>query len=58
MQARWFEAACAAAVTAHMRAIFFWNVNLIDDPEQPFASLVKFEGRPESEAAIRNCGRS
>jgi hypothetical protein len=57
VQARWFEAACAAAVAAHMRAIFFWNVNLIDDPEHPYASLVKIEGRPQSEAAIRNCGR-
>jgi hypothetical protein len=56
VQARWFEAACAAAVAAHMRGIFFWNVNLIDDPEHPYASLVKIEGRPQSEAAIRNCG--
>lgn len=58
VQARWFEAACDAAVAAHMRAIFFWNANLIDNPEHPFPSLVKFEGRPDSEAAIRNCGRS
>lgn len=57
VQARWFEAACAAAVAAHMRGIFFWNVNLVDDPQHPFASLVKFEARPASEAAIRNCGR-
>jgi hypothetical protein len=57
VQARWFEAACAAAVAAHVRAIYFWNVNLIDDPYHPYASLVKIEGRPESEAAIRNCGQ-
>jgi hypothetical protein len=57
VQARWFEAACAAAAAAHMRGIYFWNVNLIDDPDHPYASLVKFEGRPESEAAIRNCGQ-
>jgi hypothetical protein len=56
VQARWFEAACAAAVAAHLRAIYFWNVNLIDDPDNPYPSLVKIEGRPQSEAAIRNCG--
>jgi hypothetical protein len=56
VQARWFEAACDAAATAHLRGIFFWNANLIDNPEQPFPSLVKFENRPNSEAAIRDCG--
>jgi hypothetical protein len=56
VQARWFEAVCDAAAAAHMRAIYFWNANLIDNPEDPFPSLVKFEGRPASEAAIRNCG--
>jgi hypothetical protein len=57
VQARWFTAACNAAVEAHMRAIFFWNVNLIDNPASPYSSLVKLEGRPASAAAIRNCGR-
>ena len=57
VQARWFEAACDAAIAAHMRAIFFWNANLIDNPARPFTSLVKFEDRPESEAAIHGCGR-
>jgi hypothetical protein len=55
VQARWFEAACAAARAAHMRAIYFWNVNLIDNPAHPYPSLVKFETRPASVAAIRNC---
>jgi hypothetical protein len=58
VQARWFEAACDSAIATHIRAIFFWNVNLIDNPIHPFTSLVKFEGRPESESAIRNCGKS
>jgi hypothetical protein len=57
VQARWFEAACNAAITEHIRAIFFWNVNLVDNPIRPFSSLVKFEGRYPSEAAIRGCGR-
>ena len=55
VQARWFDAVCAAAGREHMRAIYFWNVNLIDDPAHPFASPVKFEARPASETAIRNC---
>lgn len=57
VQARWFEAACDAAIAEHMRAIFFWNANLIDNPAHPFSSLVKFEGRSASEAAIRSCGQ-
>lgn len=48
VQARWFEAACKAAVTARIRGIFFWTANLIHDPAHPFSSLVKFEGRPQS----------
>ncbi len=55
VQARWFDAVCAAAGREHMRAIFFWNANLADDPANPFASPVKFEARPAAEAAIRNC---
>lgn len=35
VQARWFEAVCDAATAAHMRAIYFWTVNLIDNPEDP-----------------------
>lgn len=55
VQARWFDAVCAAAGHEHMRAIFFWNANLIDNPTYPFASPVKFERRPAAEAAIRSC---
>jgi hypothetical protein len=57
VQANWFEAACDAAVAAHLRAIYFWNVNLSDNPENDdlFASAVRFEDRTASEAAIRSC---
>jgi hypothetical protein len=55
VQAQWFDAVCAAAGHEHMRAIYFWNANLIDNPADPFVSPVKFEARPASEAAIRNC---
>ncbi|MBO0805955.1 MAG: hypothetical protein J2P25_23150 [Nocardiopsaceae bacterium] len=59
VQARWFLAACAAAEREHMRAIYFWNVNLSDNPGAGlFASAVRFEGRPAAEAAIRSCQRS
>jgi hypothetical protein len=57
VQANWFEAACDAAVAAHLRAIYFWNVNLSDNPENDdlFASAVRFEDRTASETAIRSC---
>ena len=59
VQANWFTAACAAAEQEHMRAIYFWNVNLSDNPGlSRFASAERFEGRPASEAAIRACVRS
>lgn len=55
VQARWFTAACTAAAAEHMRGIWFWNLNLADDPAHPSPSPVKFEDRPAAEAAIRSC---
>ena len=55
VQARWFQAVCAAAGHEYLRAIYFWNAILVDNPADPIPSSVNFEGRPESEAAIRNC---
>jgi len=55
VQARWFQAACAAVTAEHMRGIYFWSESLNDDPAQPFDSLVGFLGRPESLAAIESC---
>jgi hypothetical protein len=59
IQANWFAAACAAAEQEHLRAIYFWNVNLSDNPGlSTFASAERFEGRSASEAAIRGCVES
>lgn len=55
VQADWFAAACAAAADERMRGIYFWNLNLADDPADPSPSPVKFENRPAAEAAIRAC---
>jgi hypothetical protein len=55
VQARWFQAACAAVTAEHMRGIYFWSEPLNDDPANPFNSLVGFLGRPASLAAIESC---
>ncbi len=55
IQARWFEAACAAVTAEHMRGIYFWSETLNDNPASPFPSLVGFLGRPASLAAIKSC---
>lgn len=58
VQARWFAAACTAARAERMRGIFFWNLNLADNPAHPFPSPVKFTGRPASVAAVRACAET
>lgn len=55
VQARWFTAACRAAARYSMRGIWFYEVNLTDDPAAPSSFPAFFEGRPASEAAIRSC---
>jgi len=55
IQANWFDAACRAAGTVGVSALYFWAVNLIDDPANPFPSPVKFENNKAAEAAIRTC---
>jgi hypothetical protein len=55
VQARWFQAACAAVTAEHMRGIYFWSFSLNDDPAKPFNSLVGFLGRGESLDAIKSC---
>jgi hypothetical protein len=47
VQARWFTAACQVVEQYHMRGIYFWNVNLGDNPARPpFPSPPTFEGKP------------
>jgi hypothetical protein len=55
IQANWFDAACRAAGTVGVTALYFWAVNLVDNPASPFPSPVKFEGNPGAETAIRTC---
>jgi hypothetical protein len=45
VQANWFSAACAAVHKYHLRGVFFWKVDLADDPASPTAALSVFEGR-------------
>ncbi|HEY2577816.1 MAG TPA: hypothetical protein VGI74_16035 [Streptosporangiaceae bacterium] len=55
VQARWFTAACDVAEQYHLRAIYFWDVNLANDPTHPpFPSPPTFEGKPAANS-IRGC---
>jgi hypothetical protein len=56
VQVNWFTAACATVHQYHMRGIFFFKVDLTDNPAHPARSLSTFEGR-EGEAAISRCAR-
>jgi hypothetical protein len=51
VQARWYTAACTAAVRDRMRAIYFWNINLGQDPASPaFPDPVHFIGKTGAQA--------
>ena len=55
VQARWFTAACIVVKQLDMRAIYFWNVNLANDPyHPPPKSLPSFEGKLGARA-IAHC---
>jgi hypothetical protein len=55
VQANWFTAACEAVTRLHMRGIYFWNINLDQDPANPlFPDPVHFIGKAGA-AAIRAC---
>jgi hypothetical protein len=57
VQARFFSSECVAVKDLHLRAIYFWNVNLNDDPlRPPFPSPTTFEGKKGAKA-IRGCAR-
>jgi hypothetical protein len=53
IQYNWFTAGCAAAKRFHLRAIFFWKVDLADNPAHPASSLSTWEGRLGAEAVSR-----
>jgi hypothetical protein len=56
VQANWFIAACETVHLYHMRGVFFWKVDLTDNPAYPASSLSTFEGR-EGAATISECAR-
>jgi 4-amino-4-deoxy-L-arabinose transferase-like glycosyltransferase len=55
VQVRWFTAACKVAAKYHMRGIYFYEVNLLDDPANPLPFPAFFEGNRAASAAIRGC---
>jgi hypothetical protein len=55
VQANWYQAACLAATAEHMPGLYFWSMPLNSDPANPYPSLVSWEGRPASIAAIESC---
>jgi hypothetical protein len=56
VQARWFTAACSTVARFHMRGVFFWKVDLTDNPSHPATSLSTFEGR-KGARAISACAK-
>jgi hypothetical protein len=56
VQVNWFTAACRMVARYHMRGVFFWKVDLTDNPAHPATSLSTFEGR-RGVAAISDCAR-
>jgi hypothetical protein len=57
VQVSWFTAACDTVRRYHMRGVFFFKVDLADNPEHPAKSLSTFEGR-EGAAAISECAQT
>lgn len=56
VQANWFTAACESVRHFHMRAVFFWKIDLADNVYHPTEALSVFEGRKGAQA-ISNCAR-
>ena len=57
VQANWFTAACATVHRFHLRGVFFWKVDLTDNPVvHPATSLSTFEGK-KGAVAISDCTR-
>lgn len=56
VQANWFTAACKTVQRYRMRGVFFFKVDLTDNPARPAPSLSTFEGK-QGAAAIGACAR-
>jgi hypothetical protein len=56
VQANWFTAACKVVRKYDMGGVFFWKVDLADNPSHPTSALSVFEGR-KGATAIANCAK-
>jgi len=56
VQANWFTAACSTVRRYDMRGVFFFKVDLTDNPAHPATSLSTFEGKAGAKA-IGRCAR-
>ena len=54
VQARWFTTACEVAFQYHMAGVYFYEVNLADDPADPQPFVAFFE-KTQGAQAIREC---
>jgi hypothetical protein len=51
VQANWFTAACRTVLRYHLAGVYFWKVDLTDNPAaHPASSLSTFEGRKGAQA--------
>ncbi|HEV8065161.1 MAG TPA: hypothetical protein VGP46_10030 [Acidimicrobiales bacterium] len=55
VQANWFTAACHTVAQFKMRGIYFYNINLGNNPPYWPSSPVVFMGKPAVVAALRGC---
>ena len=56
VQANWYTAACTIVHRYQLRGVFFWKVNLADNPAHPSSALSTFEHR-KGAVAISECPR-
>ncbi len=56
VQVNWFTATCDTVRRYHMRGVFFFKVDLTDNPAHPAMSLSTFEGQKGAEA-ISECAQ-
>jgi hypothetical protein len=56
VQANWFAAACKTVLHYHLRGVYFFKVDLADNPAHPAQSLSVFEGR-RGAVAISDCAK-
>ncbi len=54
VQARWFTAACKIVHQYHMRGVYFYEVNLLNDPAHPLRFAAFFDGKKGADA-IHGC---